>query len=112
MALSIDRCLVASFLQEFRENLLVPVKSVPVIHEPVLMTVLSTHDDGTARTTDGVGAETFFKEHSFCSELIDFRSGVDGLEPPVVRADGVGCMVVCKEKDDIGSAFCQNQRGE
>ena len=91
--------------ENFRENLLVPVEGVPVIHKAIFMAVLTAHDDGARGPANGVGAEGVLKEHAVVGELVDFGSWVYRFEPAIVSAYGVRSMVVGEEKDDIGPLF-------
>ena len=100
---SVEGGVVACGAKNFWEDLLVPVKGVSVVHEAIFMAVLSAHDDGAGGTADGVGAERVFEEHAVSGELVDFRGGVDGFEPAIVGADGVGGVVVGEEEDDVGA---------
>ena len=52
MALAVKCSRVSLLAQQLRKSLLVPVKRVAVIHEPVLVTVLAGHDDGPAGTAN------------------------------------------------------------
>ena len=101
MALAVNGRLIARFLQQLRENLLVPVKSVAVIHEPVLVTVLATHDHRAARPANGVGTKTFLEHHAILGQLVDFWRGIDRLQPAVVRANGVRSVVVTEHKQNV-----------
>ena len=101
MALAVDGGLIAGSPKQFGENLLVPVERVAVVHKPVLVTVLASHDHRTARAADGVGAETVFKHHSLSRQLVNLGRGVHRFQPAVVRANRMGCVVVTKDKEDI-----------
>ena len=103
MALAVERGLVAVFAKDFWEDLLIPVERVAVVHEPVLVAVLAAEDHRAAWPADGVGTKTLLKEHSLPSQLVDDRGGVDRLQPAVVCADGMGCVVVREDKQNVGS---------
>ena len=76
VAFAVNGGLIADFLKKLWKGLLVPVESVSVIHETVLVTVLAGLDDGAAGATDRVRAETVFEEHSLSGEFVYVRGGV------------------------------------
>lgn len=89
-----DCSIVAYFFEELGEGLLVAIELVPVVHEAIVMAVLTGEDDGSAGAADGVGAEAVFEKHSLRGELIDVGCRVDALEPALVCADGVRGVIV------------------
>jgi len=103
VGLAVESGVIAGGTENFWEDLLFPIEAVPVVHKAVFVAVFATHNDSAGRATDRVGAEGVFKEHAVGGELVDFWGGVDGFEPAVVGADGVGRVVVGEEKDDVGS---------
>lgn len=99
--------------ENFREDLLVPIKGVPVVHEAIFMAVLSAHDDGARGATNGVGAEGILKEHAVVGKFVDFGGRVYRFEPAIISAYGVRGMIIGEEKDDIGPLFfCEGGEGE
>ena len=99
--------------ENFRENLLVPVEGVPVIHKAIFMAVLTAHDDGARGPANGVGAEGILKEHAVVGKFVDFGGRVYRFEPAIISAYGVRGMVIGEEKDDIGPLFfCEGGEGE
>ena len=55
--LSVDRGLVARFLQQFGEGLLIPVEGVPIIHEAILVAVLAGLDYRPTGSANRIGAK-------------------------------------------------------
>ena len=67
------------------------------------MTVFARDDDRSTGATDRIGTKTVAEQRAFGGELIDVGCRIDFLEPSLVRADRVGCMVVGEEEHDIRS---------
>ena len=95
--------LVACFSQHFWKDGLVPIEAVAIVHEAILVAMLSGQDDGATGPTNGIGAKAFFKNHSLRSKLVDFGSGVQRFQPTFISPDGLGGMVVREDENDIGS---------
>ena len=68
---AINRGLVARLLEQLWEGLLVPVKGVAVIHEAILMAMLTGHNNRSTRATDRVRTKTLLKQHSLIRKLIN-----------------------------------------
>ena len=101
MRLAVDGGLVACFLEELRKGLLVPVKTIPVVHEAILVAVLAGLDYRSAGTADRIGAKAVHEEHSFASQLIDIRRRIDRFQPAIVGSNRVGSMIIGEYEDDI-----------
>ena len=113
MGFAVKRSVIPGGSENFREDLLVPIKGVSVVHEAIFMAVLAAHDDGTGGAADGVGTEGFLEQHAVGGEFVDFRSRIYRFEPAIISAYGVRSMVIGEEKDDIGPLFlCEGGEGE
>ena len=115
MTFAINGGLVSDLLEKLGKDLLVPVKGVPVVHEAILVAVLAAHDYSATGSANGVGAEAFLKKHALACQLIDIWGGVYGLKPTIIGANGVWCMVIGKDEEDVWAGFpnqeCGNQQG-
>ena len=109
MTFAIYGGLVPDLLEKLGEDLLVPVKGVPVVHEAILVAVFAAHDYSATGSADGVGAEAFLKEHALACQLVDVWCGVYRFKPTVVGAYGVRCMIVREDEEDVGSVFSHHQ---
>ena len=98
MPLSDHSGVVTALLQRFGDGPLTLIKRIAVAHESVLVTVFPGLDHSSTGTTNRIRTETVFEHHTLCSKLIDIRRRVDALQPAVVRADGVRCVVITKDK--------------
>ena len=113
MGFSVKGSVIPGGAENFREDLLVPIKGVSVVHEAIFMAVLSAHDDGARGPANGVGAEGILKEHAVVGKFVDFGGRVYRFEPAIISAYGVRGMVIGEEKDDIGPLFfCEGGEGE
>ena len=101
VGLSVECRVVTGSAENFREDLLIPVEAIPIVHEAVFMAVLAAHDDSAGRSANRVGAEGIFEEHPVSRELVDFRSRIHRLKPTVVCPDGVRCVIVGEEENDV-----------
>ena len=101
VSLAVESGLVAGLLQQLGKCLLVPVKAVAVVHEAVLMAVLTTENGRAAGATNRIGAEAIAHHHALGSELIDGGSRVDALEPAVVGTDGVRGVIIREDEQDV-----------
>ena len=99
--LSVDRGLVARFLQQFGEGLLIPVEGVPIIHEAILVAVLAGLDYRPAGSANRIGAKAIDEKHAFGRQLIDVRGRIDGFQPAVVSPDRMGGMIIGEDENDI-----------
>lgn len=102
MPLSEHGGLVSCGLQKFWERLLGSIEVVPIVHEAILVTVLSGDDHCPAWAADGVGAKTLIKKHPLCCQTVDVGGWVGALQPSIICADGVRGMVVTENENDIG----------
>lgn len=89
-----ERSFVACFLKEFGKGLLIAIEVIPVVHEAIVMAMLSGEDDGAARAADRVCAEAILEKHALRGELIDIWRRVDAFEPAIVGADCVRGVIV------------------
>jgi hypothetical protein len=101
VGLSVECRVVTGSAENFRENLLIPIEAVPIVHEAVFVAVLAAHDNSAGRSANRVGAEGIFEEHPVSRELVDFRSWVHRLKPAVVSPDGVRGVIVGEEENDV-----------
>ena len=70
------------------------------------MTVLARLDDGSARSADGVRAETVLEQHALGGETIDVGGGINGFQPTIVGPDGMGSVVVREKKQHVRAFVC------
>lgn len=98
MRLAKNRSLIAGILQKLGKRLLIPIERIPIVHKAVLMAVLPGLNHRAAGPADGVGAEAVFENHSLRRDLVDVWRGVHRLEPTVVSANRVRCVVVCEDE--------------
>jgi len=92
------RRLITGSLQQFREGLLTAVKFFIKRPDTVEMIVFTCEDDRPARRANRVGAKTVFKAHAFIGYSVDVWCRIY-FTP--VTADGMGCMVVRHDKQNI-----------
>ena len=69
--------------ENFREDLLVPIKGVSIVHEAIFMAVLSAHDDGARGPANGVGAEGILKSMPSSASLSISGVGFTDLSQPL-----------------------------
>ena len=103
MTLAINGRLIASLSKNLGEDLLIPVETIAVVHEAILVAVLPGQNNGSARSANRVRAEAFLEKHALIGELIDVGSWIDRLQPAVVGANRMGCVIITKDKEDVGS---------
>jgi len=104
MPFSEYRSPVADLLQELGKGHLPWIEAVSVSLEPVLVTVLARKDTGSAWPTDRIGTEVRLEQGSFTSNPIYVRSTVDFR---TVNRDGLSCVVIGKDEDDVGFGLTQ-----
>ena len=97
-----ERSAVAVLLKDFGESLLVAIEFIPIVHEAVLVAVLSGEDDGPAGSADRIGTEAVFEKHSLSREPIDIGRGINAFEPSFVGSDGMRSVIVGENEDDVG----------
>ena len=103
MRLAVEGGLIAGLLQQLGKCLLIPVKAIAVVHEAVLVAVLTTENSGAAGATNRIGAEAIAHHHALGSELIDGGCRVDALEPAVVGTYGIRGMIIGEDEQDVRS---------
>ena len=97
-----DGGFVAICLQYLRQGLLRAVETFrPVLHETVLVTMLTRKDGGTARTGNGVAAVVILENRSFVSDTVDIRSRSDLADGMPVNAHCLTGMVVAHDENDV-----------
>ncbi len=69
------------------------------------MTVLARKDTGSAWPTDRIGTEVRLEQGSFTGNPIYVRSTVDFR---TVSRDGLSCVVIGKDEDDVGFGLTQS----
>jgi hypothetical protein len=79
------------------------MEAVAVGHNAVDLAVRASLDDSSTRPADRTRTEAVLKQHALFRERVDIQRRIHVLEPTVVSADGVRCMIVREYEDDVGS---------
>ncbi len=93
------RGLVSRLPQQLRKGLLIPVKRVPVAHEPVLVTVLPRLNHRPARPANRVGHVAPREPHP--PFAMRSRFGVD-IRVDVIGAQGLLAVVIGEDEENVG----------
>ncbi|MEZ5364495.1 MAG: hypothetical protein R2748_19725 [Bryobacterales bacterium] len=93
-----DNCgLVAGFLQQLDEGLLLAVEDVQVCGDGIEVAVFARQDDGAAWCTDRVGDQRRPEQHALACQAVDVRRVVEPVSIGGQRLVGV----VSEDEDDV-----------
>ena len=89
--------LIAIFLEDLLELLLVVIKGAAITGHAVFVAVFTGENHSTAGGAYGIDTKVFGKNNSFFSYRVDMR-GIDEFVFTGIRADGLSCMIITKNK--------------
>ena len=75
------------------------------------MTVFTGLNHCATRTTNGIGAEAVFEQHSLSSKLIDIWRRINFLEPAIISSNRMGSMIIGEDKDNVRAIFRSQYTG-
>lgn len=103
-----ESCLVACALEHLWKGGLSAVKVVSIAAESVDVAVLAGEDTCAGGTADGVGTEGIDESGAFVGDPVNIRRLID---LGAVGANGLECVIVTEDENDVGLFLCCHRRG-